>query len=202
PRVGSFYIDLNGYASVSSVVTRLFGDTDSAAVVLFGGDLNRAGGSLSLWWRKDAERGLYAVLHGAASTVLNADVSALHRAEADALPATWGGGRLGVRGENLFNGNLDIDLAVRGRAWTEFLGRAFIPSAAVFALPDPSTATIIPASGTVDFLLEATLQDRARLFLVYENALAGSAYDGAFTVPVHPILARRFRFGVFWTLFG
>ena len=47
---------------------------------------------------------------------------------------------------------------------------------------------------TLDLVAVARLQDRASLFLVYENALATRLYDGAYVVPVYPLPAHRLRF--------
>ena len=54
----------------------------------------------------------------------------------------------------------------------------------------------------LDLVVEARLQRRATLFLLYENVLATRTYDGVFIVPVYPFPAHRVRFGLFWTLFG
>ncbi|MDX1421160.1 MAG: hypothetical protein R3181_14440, partial [Rubricoccaceae bacterium] len=166
------------------------------------GPFRRAVGTLSLAWRGDAPRGLYGTASASAFRSLNPDDSPLHSRAADALPAAWGHGRLGLRALDLFDGALDLDLAVRGRAWTAFGSRTFVPAPALFALPDPAASAPVPARGTLDLVAEAELQERARIFLVYENALATRLYDGATLVPVYPLPAHRLRFGVFWVLFN
>ncbi len=51
-------------------------------------------------------------------------------------------------------------------------------------------------------IAEARVRD-ATLFFVYENALSGTALmTGNLIVPVYPLPAQRFRFGVFWPIFG
>ncbi len=100
-----------------------------------------------------------------------------------------------------FGNILDLDLAMQGRAWSAFQSRRFIPAAALFTLP-ASTSTDVPASGVLNLVVEARLQRRATLFLLYENVLATRTYDGVFIVPVYPLPALRVRFGLFWTLFG
>src|SRR5690606_41653919 len=53
---------------------------------------------------------------------------------------------------SLFDGALDLDLAVQGRGWATFRGRALHAPTGLFALPAPSAAEV-PASGTVDVLV-------------------------------------------------
>ena len=201
-RSGSVEVQLRGFAKLTTNPRALVSDgIGGAAFVDLAGDVQRAGGSLTIAWRSDAERGFYAKATANAATVLNPDDSDLHRREADALPSIWANGRLGVRALGLFGNNLDLDLAMQGRAWSAFRSRTFIPAAALFALP-ASTSPDVPASGVLDLVVEARLQRRATLFLLYENVLATRTYDGAFIVPVYPLPAHRVRFGLFWTLFG
>src|SRR5690606_12084196 len=164
------------------------------------GAFRRLGGTLGLAWRQDAARGLYATAEANVLHFLDPDASPLHTRAADALPAVWGQGRFGVRALDLFDGALDLDLAARGHAWTAFGSRRFVSAPALFALP--GSAGDVPARGTLDLVAEARLQERASLFLVYENVLATRLYDGAYLVPIHPLPAHRLRFGVFWALFN
>lgn len=195
-------IRAGGYLALINNPRHLVVRNDSLSVIDSEQGLQRSGGFVGLSWREHAQRGIYVVMNANTSTVLNESVSSFHEHERDAMPSIWGSGRLGLKAVGVFDGSLDIDLSVCGRAWSAFGGRVFAPSHAIFALPDPTNAVRVPASGTADLALEATLQQRARLFLVYENALAGSMYDGAYTIPVHPIPRRRIRFGIFWTLLG
>ncbi len=199
---GSFQVALRGFASLTSNPRSLVDDgAGSAAFQDLSGSLRRAGGSLYIGWRANVERGFYANATVNGSTVLNPDDSDLHLREADALPAVWANGRLGVRADALFSNNLDIDLAAQGRAWSAFRSRSYIPQAALFALPAASSPEV-PTSGMLDLVVEARLQQRATLFFLYENVLSTRTYDGAFIVPIYPLPAHRVRFGLFWTLFG
>ena len=200
--VGAFSVGLRLYASRTADALVLAAvNADSVAFVRADAPFRRLGGALALAWRGDAPRGLYATAEASAFRLLDPDASALHARAADALPAAWGHGRLGFRALDLFGGALDLDLAVGARAWAAFGSLVFVPAPALFALPDPSTTFAVPARGTLDLVAEARLQERASLFVRYENALATRLYDGAYVVPVHPLPAHRLRFGVFWTLF-
>lgn len=201
-KFGSVQVNVRGFASLTTNPRALVADgTGSAAFVDFDGDVQRVGGSLSVGWRVETQRGFYANTAVSTLTLLNSNDADLHSREADAMPDVWANGRLGVRAVGLFDNNLDLELAAQGRAWTTFRGRTFIPAAALFALP-ASASPDVPASGVLDIVVEARLQRRATLFLLYENVLATRTYDGVFIVPVYPLPAHRVRFGLFWTLFG
>jgi hypothetical protein len=200
---GAFAATLRLYASQTAGALSLTTiGADSLAFVRAGTPFRRAGGALALTWRGAAPRGFYATAEARAAHLLNPDASDLHARAADALPALWGHGRLGFRALDLFGGVLDLDLAVHGRAWLAFQGLTFAPAPALFALPDPSATVSVPTRGALDLVAEAGLQERASVFLLYENALATRLYDGAYVVPVYPLPAHRLRFGVFWVLFN
>ncbi len=201
-RFGSIGIDFRSFASSTNNPRAFVADgLGGASFIDVAGKVQRAGGSLSLAWRAETERGFYARGTASAAAVLNSSESDLHRREADALPSVWANGRLGLRATELFNNNLDLDLAAQGRAWSGFRSRSYIPEVALFALPAVSSPKV-PTSGVLDLVIEARLQRRATLFLLYENVLSTRVYDGAFIVPVYPLPAHRVRFGLFWTLFG
>lgn len=158
--------------------------------------------TLRLGVRDDAPRGLYGHAALSAHTLLNPDASELHRREAAATPDAWGHVRLGARARNLFDGALDLDAFARVRGWTEHRGRTLHAPTALFVLPAPGTPPAL-ARPVLDAGLEAGLaQGRARFFLTYENALAGSAFSGTYAVPVYPIALPALRVGLFWVLAG
>ena len=173
-----------------------------------GQSLRHAQGVLSLTWRDRRPRGVYARSQLTAYHALdvaraeNDEAQSLAQREGKALPALHGHAHGGFRALDLFEGALDLDLGVRVAAWTAFQGRAFVPVAALFALPDPAVTPEVPARGTVDLLMEARLREQARVFLAYENMLATRLYSEAYRVPLYPLPAHRLRFGVFWTLFN
>ena len=201
--LGPFAMQLRGFASQMTNPRVLVAQADTVyAFQNATGSFQRLGGTLTLDWRPDAVRGVYASARATAHTLLDRDQTLVHRREADALPTVWGSVRLGFRALDVADGALDLDLAVQGNAWSTFQGRVFIPAVALFALADPTTTLNVPSRGTLDLLATAQLQERATLFLVYENALAQRLYDGAYIVPVYPLAAHRLRFGVAWTLFN
>ncbi|MEM8599184.1 MAG: hypothetical protein AAGF99_04620 [Bacteroidota bacterium] len=178
-------------------------DTGGGLFATLPGTLQRVIGTATLAFRPDARRGVYASTTAAVqqgsysgSGSTRAAIQAL-----GALPDAWGQAQIGFRALGVFNGVLDLDLALRGRAWTGFASRTFHPPSGLFPLPDTATPAV-PAGGTLGLVLLTRLQKRASLYLVYENALAERAYAGTYVVPVYPIAPHHLRFGVFWTLFG
>lgn len=199
--IGPFDIGLSGEVVQETAPRVLLAEADAAATfATVDGTFRRVTGTVRLGWRDRAARGLYLRLRVNASTFLNPDDSAIHARAADVLPPVWGDARLGVRALGLFDGNLDLDLAARGRGWAAFRGRRFHAPTALFALP-PLDARPVDASGTLDIVTEAAIGGgRATVFIAYENILASRAYSGAYVVPVYPLPDPRLRFGVFWLL--
>jgi hypothetical protein len=201
--LGAF--DLGAEAAfVQQTDPRLLLATDTstvmAAFVTAPGAFRRATGTVRLGWRDRAARGLYLRMRADGQVFLNPDDSGLHEREAEAIPPLWGTARLGVRALDLFDGALDLDFAVRGRAWTVFRGRRFHAPTGLFAL-SPAGARAVDAGGTLDAIAEAGLGGgRATVFVLYENALASRVYNGAYVVPVYPLPGPRLRFGIFWLL--
>ncbi len=200
--LGPFDLGLHAEAVQQADPRVLLADPDTARFVTVSGAFRRATGTVRLGWRDRAARGVYLRLRANASGLLNSGESELHGRAAEVLPPLWGTMRLGLRALGLFDGNLDLDLAARGRAWTAFRGRSFHAPTALFALR-PLDARPVDASGTLDLLAEAGIGGgRATVFIAYENILASRAYAGAYVVPVYPLPNPRLRFGVFWLLPG
>ena len=199
--LGAFDFGLEADAVQRSDPRLLLAEGDTAvAFVTAEGAFRRVTGTLRLGWRDRAARGIYVRVRASAQTALGEDDSDLHRREADALPPLWGTARLGFRALALFDGALDLDLALRGRGWTAFRGRRFHAPTALFALSELD-ARPVDASGTLDVLAEAGIGGgRATVFVAYENALASRAYAGSYIVPVYPLPGPLLRFGVFWLL--
>ena len=199
-RLGPFDLGLRAEALQQTDPTALVLTDTVATFVRVDGAFRRATGSLALGWRDHAARGLYARSRVNAHAFLNRDDSPAHRREADAVPPLWGHARLGWRARGLFDGNLDLDLALRGRFWTAFRSRALHAPTALYALPF-TTDRPADGRGTLDVLAEAGIGGgRATVFVLYENVLASRAYPGAHVVPVYPLPNPRLRFGVFWLL--
>jgi hypothetical protein len=178
--------------------------------------VRRAGATMTLGWRRDADRGLYLSGSATALRTLSAGASERQTRLARTLPTVYGQGRIGAR--FVFFVDLVTDLYVQARGWTAMNSRWFHPATGRLVVP-PAT-TPVPArgagvqagpSGTVDVHAEIKLRG-ATLFFTFENvqstfAPAGSVQrqtalvPGTFVVPVYPLPARKFRFGVHWPIF-
>jgi hypothetical protein len=190
--------------------------TDSVVARRTSTPVRRVGATVTGGWRRDAARGLYATGTGTALRTLNADASSLHTRLARTLPTLYGRGRIGVR--FIFFQDLRTDLYVQARGWTQMSSRWFHPPTGRLVVP-PAT-NVVPSlgpqfrpgpNGTVDVHAEIKLRG-ATLFFAMENvqssfAPAGSSErqatltPGTYVVPVYPLPARQFRFGVHWPIF-
>ncbi len=159
----------------------------------------RVGGTLGVGWREATERGLYARAHGT-TQVLSGGGALGDRLDA-ALPRAWGDARLGVRADDVGDGVLDLDLAVRLRAWTDLRSRRIEPTTGLLLLADASgdLGPLLPARALVGLDATATFQTRASLFVRYDHALGERAY-GAVVTQGEPLAPHVLRFGVFWAL--
>ncbi len=192
-------------ASSDSVVARR---TDSP--------VRRAGATVTVGWRRTATRGLYATGTGTTVTTLNDDASALHDRLARTVPRAHGRARIGARFV-LFT-DLRTDLALQARGWTSMNSRWFHPPTGRLVVP-PANEPVpvlgaqqrVGPSGTVDLQAEMKLRG-ATLFLTLEHVLSSFAppdsfegratiEPGTFVVPLYPLPARQFRFGVHWPIF-
>ena len=190
--------------------------TDSVTARATETPVRRAGATATVGWRRDADRGLYATGTATALRTLSAGASRRQTRLARTLPPVYGRGRIGAR--FVFFVDLVTDLYVQARGWTAMNSRWFHPPTGRLAVPPASTP--VPArgagfqpgpSGTVDVHAEIKLRG-ATLFFTFENvqstfAPAGSVQrraslvPGTYVVPVYPLPARQFRFGVHWPIF-
>ena len=157
------------------------------------------GVSAELGWRSERGSGLYAAISPTLQVSSTSTDDPILHGLANSLPELHGWARFGIR-KLLFQGDLDADLYLIGRAWSSFQGRAYDPVHALMVLPEVD-ARAVDASGTVDIRLEAGIRE-ATLYVSYDNALAGLLYSGALTVPVYPLADRAFRFGVQWPIWN
>ena len=204
-RGGPFDVRLRVFASRSAdprdiyMTTDYRADPDSATVLIAGSPMVRAGTTLDAGWRRDAERGLYAFLQPTISELLNDGDSALHERTARALPTYFGRGRIGVRAL-LFRGDLDLDVFVEAYAWSANAGRALHPETGLLAVPLVNSIEFAPSS-IINLGAEAGVRE-ATLFFIYQNAHAGTELMvGNLIVPIYPLPAQQFRFGVYWPIF-
>ena len=178
--------------------------TDTVAARRPSSPVRRAGATVSVGWRRDARRGLYATGHGTLLETLNAGASPLHNRLARTLPRAFGRARIGARFV-LFN-DLITDLYVLGRGWSAMNSRWFHPPTGRLVVPPrqspvPAAPTVdVGPSGTVDVRAEARFRG-ATLFFTFQNIQAGTQLQpGTFVVPVYPLPPQQFRFGVFWPI--
>lgn len=193
------------YAVVSDVDTVTAALTDTVAARRTDTPVRRAGATLSLGWRDDARRGLYASGQGTLVHTLNAGASPLHTRLDRTLPTAYGRARIGARFV-LFT-DLDMEVYVQARGWTQMHSRWFHPPTGRLVVPprrNPipnAPGSRVGPSGTVDIRVETQLRS-ATLFLTAENVQAGTELQpGTFVVPVYPLPAQHIRFGVFWPIF-
>lgn len=162
----------------------------------------RAGATLSLGWRTEADRGLYAAADVTAQQFLNDTTSPLHARVAETLPDLHGRARLGARFV-LFT-DLKTNLWMEARGWTAMNSRWFHPPTGLLSVPpldqsvpDRPNRRVGP-NGVVDVHAEAILRG-AKLFFTFENITSDTeVHRGTFVVPVYPLPTLRFRFGVHW----
>lgn len=207
------------YAGVPDQDQRV-ASTDTVRARRLSKSIQRAGLTVAAGWRRDARRGVYISGQGTALTTLNAEASLLHARLARTLPRIYGKGRIGAR--FVFFTELLTDLSLQARAWTVMNSRWFHPPTGRHVVP-PFDAPLPMApgaalgpTGTLDLRAEIKLRG-ATLFFTLENIQASfanpteSRWDrlqrqatlqaGTFVVPVYPLPARQFRFGVFWPIF-
>ncbi len=195
--------------------TQRVASTDTAVARRTSAPMRRAGATVSMGWRRDASRGLYLSGRATALSTLNAGASSLHTRLARTLPTVYGRGRIGAR--FVFFVDLVTDLYVEARGWTSMNSRWFHPPTGRLVVPPatnpiPSREGFVPGpNGTIDIHAELKLRG-ATLFFALENAHVSFAQpgtverqatlqQGAFVVPVYPLPARHFRFGVHWPIF-
>lgn len=172
--------------------------TEDSAIHRFGsGRLTVVTMGAELGLRRDARRGFYLTAAPTLISVSNSTAGDLERYDAS-LPNFYAVGRVGAR-YLIFRGDLDLNVFVRGRFWSEFLSRNLHTPTGLLALPLLESRPV-EASAALDVVVEGGVRV-ATLFLAYENFLSGtSAVPGNLLVPVYPLAEQRLRFGVFWPL--
>jgi len=189
--------------------------TDTADARRTATPVRRVGATVTLGWRRDVDRGLYLSGRATTLTTLSDGESPLQARLADTLPQVYGRGRIGARFVVFVD--LVTDLYVEARGWTAMSSRWFHPPTGRLVVPPSGTSiparsgTAVGPNGTVDIHADIELRG-ATLFFALENAQVSFAAPGStekqatlqpgtFTVPVYPLPARQFRFGVHWPIF-
>lgn len=177
---------------------------DSLVVRTLNEAVTWAGVGAEVYWRREATRGLYGTLRPVTHSLVAASDTPEQVALAASLPEGYVSARLGVR-QLLFQGDLDLDAYLQGRAWTRFGSRTLHPQTGLLVLPEATTVEA-PGSAALDFIAQGDVRT-ATLFIAFENLLSGPLVSGApapfagnFMVPLYPLPERRFRFGVFWPI--
>ena len=178
----------------------LFAAGDSVRVQAMPGLRRHAGLYADLGWRRDARRGLYAVVRPTLLSFGDAGASPLHRRLSATGPSYSGQARIGMR-HAVFRGDLDFDAYVEAIAWSSLSSRELHATTGLLVVPEASSL-VLHASGNVNLVAEIRVRS-AKIFLVYDNVLSGtSLLPGNLLVPIYPLPARRFRLGVYWPIFG
>ena len=204
-RAGAFDLSIFGFVHEATSPLDFYSvGEDSVEARVADAPFRRAGAGGDLGWRRNARRGFYLTAQPSFVHFLDPDASARHARAETALPEFFAQGRLGAR-YTLFRGDLDLDLSLRGRFWTELRSRTMHAPTGLLVLPGPDddlypASGFLPASGTLDVVIEAGLRT-ATLFLAYDNVLSGTQLiAGNQVVPIYPLPERRLRFGVFWPI--
>lgn len=196
---GSFDVSAFGYAQVMAEPLDLYtiGEEDSLAAWVAAEGFQQAGVGADIGWRRTAERGFYMTAQPSLFQFLNENASSVHKRMAATLPSFSVRGSLGAR-YLLFN-ELDLDLSASARYWTAFRSRHFHGPTGLLVVPTLNDASYEP-SWTLDLIAHAGIRG-ATLFVAWENILSGTPLlVGNLIVPVYPLPAQRFRFGVFWPI--
>jgi len=190
---------LFGFATVRTrPITLYVSGTDSIAARVGDGTWRRAGLGGTFGWRRGETRGLYFTAQPTVQQFLDVGQDPDRQRADAALPAFFANGRFGARFV-VFQRDLDIDVSLRGRYWSQMRSRTLHPQTGLLVVPN-TDARLFRASGTLDFVFESSIRG-ARLFLAYENFLSGSSFQiGNLIVPDYPLPQRRFRFGVYWPI--
>ncbi len=115
------------------------------------------------------------------------------------MPDLFGRAAIGIRGR-MFQDDLDGDLSIRARLWTEHRGLRLHPQSGLLALPEIDSRPI-EQSMILDLVGIAHIRG-ATLTVSLENFLSGTVITpGNQLVPDYPYPERRLRFSVFWPIF-
>ncbi|NNE71778.1 MAG: hypothetical protein HKN29_15645, partial [Rhodothermales bacterium] len=183
---------------------RVFNATnDTLSVAPYTGLRTRTSATGRLGLREFSRRGIYFWAEATTSLYAGDKDAVGETAELDgrleeAVPELFGKAALGIRGI-LFQGDLDADLSIRARAWTEHLGLRFHPQTGLLGLPDPASRPI-EQSMVLDLVAVAHIRT-ATLTVSLENFMSGTTLTpGNQLIPDYPYPERRLRFSVFWPI--
>ncbi len=197
---GPFVIALGAFGYQARDPVDVFVAGDEIVTATAPSPLRQAALYADIGWRRHAQRGFYAMVRPTFMHIVEQGASPLHKRLAGTLPRWFGRARFGVR-YTLFQGDLRFDLYAEGAAWSAFHSRSLHAPTGLLAVPEASSL-LLGASNTGNIVAEIRVRT-ARLFFVYDHAPAGaSLVSGTMLVPVYPLPAGRFRFGVHWPILG
>lgn len=187
------------FSRESDAPVRMLGDTATTSTAgILSGRASRATLTLRLSLNDASPGGPYAVVSPALHTATIDVQSDFDRAWKEAMPDAWVEGRLGLR-RLMFEGDLDLDLYVRGRAWAEMRGRRLHTPTGLLMLA-PNGSSTVGSSGLTDIVAEAGVRG-AVIIVAWENALSGTSLQvGNLLIPDYPLPAQQLRFGVYWPI--
>ena len=195
-----FGLEVTGFASrLIDPVDIVRSGEESYFVGQSSGSVTWTGVTATLGWRVLSRQGFYGSVSPTVQSAAVSDHDDVADGLASSLPTFFGTARFGYRNQ-FFLGDLDADIYLLGRAWSAFRGRVYDPVHALLVLPEAG-ANVNAGSGTLDVRVEAGIRGTT-IFVSVDNVLAGLVYPGTLIVPVYPIPARAFRFGVFWPIDG
>jgi hypothetical protein len=172
-------------------------DPDSVRAAVGTGTLRVVSAGLDFGYRRQAQRGFYFTAQPTVFGVSKTE-DALQELYRSTVPDFYAVASLGVR-YLIFQRDLDLDISIRGRFWSEFAGRALHPQSGLLVIPVEG-ARPVESSATLDLIVTGGVRT-ATLFLAYENFLSGTSFlPGNLLVPVYPLAEKRIRFGVFWPI--
>jgi hypothetical protein len=181
-----------------AIVHQLASDVTLLSSSVLAGTRSLSVVTISLLWREDHARGVYANLHGSMHSSKAPASTAVGRLWQTSMPDQWATARLGMRAL-LFEGDLDLDLYVRGRVWQTMNGLRLHTPTGLLVLPSDESS-LVPESAAVDIGATGMVRG-ATFFFSYENMFSGTTLlVGNLLVPDYPLPRQRIRFGVYWPI--
>ncbi len=179
-------------------------NADTLQVTPYSGLRTRTSATGRLGIREFSRRGLYIWTEATFSQYAGdkdavGETAGLDLLLEESVPSLFGRAAIGIRGR-MFKDDLDGDLSIRARAWTEHRGLRLNPQSGLLALPEVDSRPI-DQSMVLDLVGIAHIRG-ATLTVSLENFLSGTVITrGNQLVPDYPYPERRLRFSVFWPIF-
>ncbi len=180
------------------LVSQLGPDQKVATVLSLPGTASATVMSMEIGFRDRTSKGIWAKLNPVLRSTSTDQPSDLATAWKESMPSSWASVSLGWK-SILFDGDLDLNVYLRARAWSEMGGLRLHTPTGILALPNDPTERV-DANWLVDFVAEAGIRD-AIIFFSRENFLSGTTLlYGNTIIPDYPLAEQRTRFGVYWPI--